>query len=156
MRALVLDASVAARFLLEEDFADQAQDALEEFIDGNLDLSAPRLIMVEVGNALRTAAARGIVGDVEASGMYSKLLDLGLGRIELTDEDHRRVLELSIRRKMSFYDAVYVYASKVNGVALLTADDSQVRCAVGETEVIHLRDFRKRSAASSTTHRARD
>ena len=148
MRAFVLDASVATRFLLEEDFGGQAQDALEEFIDGNLDLSAPRLIMVEVGNALRTAVARGISGDLEASSMYSKLLDLGLGRIKLTDEDHKHILEMSIRRKMSFYDAVYVYTSKVNGVALLTADDSQVRCAEGETEVIHLRDFRKRSAAS--------
>jgi len=148
MRSLVIDASVATRFLLEEDYAEQAQDVLEEFIEGNLDLSAPRLIMAEVGNAMRTAVARGIVGDVEASGMYSKLLDLGLGRIELTDEDHRRILELSIRRKMSFYDAVYVYCSKVNGAALLTADDSQVRCAEGEAEVVHLRDFRKRSAAS--------
>jgi predicted nucleic acid-binding protein len=55
---------------------------------------------------------------------------------------------LSIRRKMSFIDAVYVYVSKVNGVALLTADDSRVRCAEGETKVIHLSDFRKRSAAS--------
>jgi predicted nucleic acid-binding protein len=148
MRALVLDASVATRFLLEEDFSGQAQDALEEFICGNLDLSAPRLILAEVGNALRTAVARGILGDVEASSMYSKLLDLGLGRIELTDEDHEHILEMSIRRKMSFYDAVYVYASKVNGVALLTADDSQVRCAEGEAEVIHLRDFKKRGAAS--------
>ena len=146
MRALVIDASVATRFLLEEDYAGQAQDVLEEFIDGKLDLSAPRLIVAEVGNALRTAVARGIAGDLEVSGMFSRLLDLGLGRVELTDEDHKRILEIGIRRKMSFYDAVYVYVGKVNGVALLTADDSQVRCAEGETEVIHLRDFRKRSA----------
>jgi predicted nucleic acid-binding protein len=38
----------------------------------------------------------------------------------LTDEDHKRILKLSIRRKISFYDAVYVFASKMNGVALLT------------------------------------
>jgi predicted nucleic acid-binding protein len=31
----------------------------------------------------------------------------------LTDEDHKRILKLSIRRKISFYDAVYVFASKI-------------------------------------------
>jgi predicted nucleic acid-binding protein len=74
--------------------------------------------------------------------------ELGFGEDKVTDDDHRHILELSIRRKMSFIDAVYVYVSKVNGVALLTADDSRVRCAEGETKVIHLSDFRKRSAAS--------
>ena len=48
--------------------------------------------MVEVGDALRMALTGGISGDMEAFVTYSKLLNLGLGRIDLTDEDHKRVL----------------------------------------------------------------
>ena len=55
---------------------------------------------------------------------------------------------MNIKRKMSFYNAVYVYPINVNGAAQLTADDSQVRCAEGETKVVHLRDFRKRSTTA--------
>jgi predicted nucleic acid-binding protein len=145
LRTLIIDASVATRFLLEEDYSSQAQEALEDFIEGNLDLSAPRLIMAEVGNALRTASAKGLVGEDEASDLYSKLLDLSLGRIETSDEDHKHILELGIRKKMSFYDAVYIYTSKVNGATLLTADDAQRRYAEGETDVLHLKDFTKRT-----------
>lgn len=143
MKGYLIDASVAVRFLLKEDLSSEAEAVLEGFVDGKYDLSAPPLILCEVGNAIRTAAVRGEVSPEAAAVAYGFFLKLGLGRVTFPDEKYGRVLDLCLRRKLSFYDGVYVYWSGVLNVPLLTADDKMFEAAAGEATVVHLRDFAK-------------
>jgi predicted nucleic acid-binding protein len=49
LRVYVVDASVAARFLLVEEFSDKAEWLLQKFHDGAVELKAPGLERDEVG-----------------------------------------------------------------------------------------------------------
>ena len=122
---------------------------LGELAEGNLDLLSPWLIIAEVGNTLRTAASRGIVKPEEAREMFLEFLELGVGRLDITDEDQGQVLDLSMRIGMSFYDGAYIQMSKKHGVTLLSADDPQIKAAKGEVETLHLRNFKKMRYAGS-------
>ena len=142
MRSYVVDASVAARFLIEEDLAKEAGAVVKGYTDGEFDLFAPPLIAYEVGNALRTATARGAITHSQASEQFKLFNGMRLGRLPFGDADHDEALRLSSGKGFSYYDGVYVWASKAAGAPLLTADDKQYAFARGETEVIHLKDFK--------------
>jgi predicted nucleic acid-binding protein len=136
-----VDASVATRFLLKEDLAEKAELVLRSFTEGEIDLTSPPLINLEVGNALRTAASRCIIKPAEATSSFNTFLKLRLGKLAPTDRQYSDALELSIRRRVSYYDAIYIQCSKESEYKLLTADTKQLEAADGETEAIHLKDF---------------
>ncbi len=143
MRSYVVDASVATRFLLEEDLMGEARAVLNGHVEGEFELTAPPLIVYEVGNALRTAAARNVIDRALAAEYFRFFLGMRLGRLPFGDTDHDGTLGLSSGKGLSYYDGVYVWASREAGLPLLTADDRQYTLARGETEVIHLKDFNR-------------
>jgi predicted nucleic acid-binding protein len=136
-----VDASVATRFLLKEDLAEGAELVLRSFTEGKIDITSPPLIIYEVGNALRTAASRGIIESADATFSFNAFLRLGLGKLALSDRQYSDALEWSIRRGVSYYDAIYILSGKALGYKLLTADSKQLEAAVGELEALHLKDF---------------
>ncbi len=142
MRSYVVDASVATRFLLEEDLSAEAKGVLGRYLGDEFDLVAPPVIVYEVGNSLRTATARRVLDPSKAEDKFRLFLGMNLGRIPLDLADLDAALSLSILRGLSYYDGVYVWASKRLGVPLLTADDGQYGGARSETEAIHLKDFK--------------
>lgn len=75
--------------------------------------------------------------------VYDFFLRLELGRTVLPGEVYGRVLDPCLRRKLSFYDGVYVFWSGVLNAPLLTTDDKMCEAAVGEASVVHLRGFVK-------------
>ena len=136
-----MDASVATRFLLKEDLAEKAEQVLQSFVEGEIDLTAPPLINYEVGNALRTAASRGIVKPADATASFNTFLRLRLGKLSPSDRQYSDALEWSTRKGVSYYDVIYILCAKASGYKLLTADAKQLEAAEGEVEVLHLRDF---------------
>lgn len=141
MRSYVVDASVATRFLLEEDLSGEAKAVLRGYFEDEFDLVAPPIIVYEVGNSLRTATARNVVDPARAVEYFRRFLGMKLGRLSIDDADLDAALGLSISKGLSYYDGIYVWASRKEGVPLLTADDRQYAIARSETEVIHLKDF---------------
>jgi predicted nucleic acid-binding protein len=136
-----VDASVATRFLLKEDLAEEAERVLRSFAEGEIDLTAPPLINYEVGNALRTAASRGIIKPADATYSFNTFLRMKLGKLALSEGEYSDTLEWSIRKGVSYYDAIYILCSKASGNKLLTMDTKQLQAAEGEIEALHLRDF---------------
>jgi len=137
----VIDASVATRFVLSEDLYDEAKNIIEGFIEGEYNLLAPTLINYEVGNALRTAAARKEIGEEESGEAYEGFLRLKLDVDNIELSDFLGALALSNRRNISIYDAVYIWLSKKMAAPLVTVDAKQREAANGETIVRHLRDW---------------
>jgi predicted nucleic acid-binding protein len=141
LRPYVVDASVAARFLLFEELSDRAMLVLRVFLDGSSDLMAPRLLVYEVGNTLWKAVREGILGPDEAGEKFHHLLGLKLASVEFDLEEYGEILSWSVKNDATYYDGSYVIASKKLGATLITADDALYQRASKEISAIHLRDY---------------
>ena len=102
MRRYIVDASVAARFLLFEELSDKAVLVLRGFLDGSSDLMAPRLLVYEVGNTLWKAVREGILGPDEAGEKLHHLLGLELASVEFDREDHGEILNWSLKNGATY------------------------------------------------------
>ena len=139
----VVDASVAARFLLVEDLSDKAGLVLEGFIEGKFDLKAPKLVVYEVGNVLWKAVKQGLINLDEAKEKFSVFLGLKIDSIDLDENEHEEVLDWGARNEVTYYDSAYVRASIKTGATLITVDNALYMRARKEVLAIHLRDYQK-------------
>jgi predicted nucleic acid-binding protein len=143
LKRYVIDASVAMRFVLTEDLSDKALLILEDFKNGISELIAPKLIEYEVGNALWMAAIRNIIKKDDAEESIFSIIKFGIGSINLNSEEAKNALKWSIENKITYYDSVYVLASKKVKAIFITADDKLYNCAKKEVPTISLRDYPK-------------
>jgi predicted nucleic acid-binding protein len=96
---LVVDPSVAAKWVLEEDGSDRAV-ALRDVAD---DLIAPSLIAAEIGNALRKRAMRNAVSARDAVRALRGAISL-FARLIPPTELTSRSTELAIELRHPIYD----------------------------------------------------
>jgi predicted nucleic acid-binding protein len=115
---LVVDASVAVKWLVPEPHADAAHRALTA---AAYSLIAPDLIWPEVGNALWKKWRRGELTDDEPTRL---LHDLGRAPVKIVASrvlaDSAWMFALQYRRP--FYDSLYLALASAVGCSLLTAD----------------------------------
>lgn len=125
----VVDASVAVKWLVSEDGSDAAE-ALR-----GVDLHAPTLLPVEVGNVLRTLARRGDLTDDGARSAFDLLLAAPL---RLHDPDPalmRGALDLALGLGHPIYDCLYLALAIDLGAPLVTADGRFHRAANRRAEL---------------------
>ena len=119
---VVVDASVAFKWLVEEEDSDKAT-ALVRLWDGEGSrLAAPQLMSFEVANALYRRVVRGDFAVDVASGLMEDLMSLGIA-FHHGPNLHRRALELASQLQQSaVYDAHYLALAESLGCELWTAD----------------------------------
>ena len=125
MSALVLDASVACDWLLDDELDPRAQRAAERVSeDGAL---VPRLWHLEVRNALVSAERR---GRLTAQGVSDRLRTLEhLPVVTDAEPDLDAVVALARSHHISIYDAVYLELARRRRATLATMDAGLVRAA---------------------------
>jgi len=141
LRVYIVDASVAARFLLVEDLSEKAQLLLESFRDDIVELKAPVLLRYEIGNTLWKAARQKLASPGEASEKFSRFMKLKLDSIELNEQECRDALVWAVQNDATYYDSVYVKTCEKTGATLVTADDTLYKKASGDIPTLHLRDL---------------
>lgn len=111
----VLDASVVVAYLA----GGEASEVRERLLSSGEPLWAPQLIDAEVGHVLRRAV---LVGELRPARGKSALADLA--DLPLRRSGHLGLLERawSLRRNLSFYDALYVALAERLQMPLLTLD----------------------------------
>jgi predicted nucleic acid-binding protein len=144
LKVYVVDASVAARFLLVEELSDKADWLLQKFHDDAVELKAPGLVKYEVGNALWKAVKQKVIDAHEASRKFSQFIKLKLDCVELDEQESLAALTWAMKNDATYYDSVYVKASEKTGAILLTADDAFYEKVSKEVPTVHLRDLRDR------------
>lgn len=120
--SLVIDASVATKYLLPEADTDKARAVFKEWRDGRVDLLAPDILPAEVANALWKRALRGFAGRDEVEQLFAQF---SVMRIPLApaDELAGSALRLALTHRHSVYDGLYLALALETGWDFLTADE---------------------------------
>ncbi len=112
MSKLVVDASVAAKWLVTEPLSDKALDVL----GSSEELCAPDFPLAEVGNILWKKARAGDLAPAAAQERFRALLSMGVWR--------------------TVYDSLYLALAEAEGCDFVTADERLVN-AVAHTRSPH-------------------
>jgi predicted nucleic acid-binding protein len=121
---LVVDASVAAKWVLPEAGSDRAA-ALRK---ANDDLIAPALVVAELGNALWKSALRGDVGEAEANEAISLAIS-HFDRLVPLEDLAARAIEFAIEIRHPVYDCFYLALAERERVPVVSADDRLLEAA---------------------------
>ncbi|MEW6278802.1 MAG: type II toxin-antitoxin system VapC family toxin [Candidatus Eremiobacterota bacterium] len=122
MRLRVLDAGVAAKWVLQEPDSDRAAELLDAWRAGEVELIAPDLLLAEVGNVLYKRCH--LMGQLEAEEAERGLQLVLQARPELVSSEHlvESALELALRFGRSVYDCLYVALALRERCNVITAD----------------------------------
>ncbi|MGQ0623556.1 MAG: type II toxin-antitoxin system VapC family toxin [Sporichthyaceae bacterium] len=125
---LVIDASVALKWVVEEERSDRAAALLIDFDDGEVELVAPEHLVGEVGNGLRKRVTQQVLSVADARAALVGIRDLEL---ELIADPARWYASLSaaLDWQLTTYDAHYVLLAQAIGGELVTADARIVAAA---------------------------
>lgn len=113
---LVVDASVALKWLIEEPDSEAAL-ALQ-----GRDLVAPALLRLEVANVLRTLVARGTANRAQALDLLALFQTAPVTIIDPDEALEVRALEMGLELGHPVYDCLYLALSERTGCTLVTAD----------------------------------
>ena len=126
---VVVDASLAVKWLVEEEYSDKAHAALQYWDTRNITRIAPYLLPFEVANALHRRVVRGELSAGDSARMITRLLG---SRLELhqTPTLHVRALELARQLGQgAVYDAHYLALAEEFDCELWVADQRFFRAA---------------------------
>lgn len=127
---LVIDANIGLKALVPEQDSDKALKLFDDFRSGALDLLAPDLYPIEVGNILVNAARSGRIHSNDLPLMYGELMT-SLPIIFQSLSHFPRAFEIACQTRTSLYDALYVALAEREGCDLVTADDKLVKALPG-------------------------
>ena len=128
----VLDASVAACWLLDDEDDADASAALERL--GREDALVPQLWHVEIRNCLLVALRRQRLSDADLAERLQALAGLPV-RTD-TDLDPQSSFDLAHKHGLSVYDALYLNLAQRRGIPLATLDKALRRAATAEGVVV--------------------
>lgn len=127
--SVVVDASLAIKWLVDEDYSDEARAIARSWEMRGVGPAAPHLMPVEVTNALHRRVVEQELSVDEAVDLLEFLLSSGL---ELHEPPglHRRALELaSLLQQGAAYDSQYLALAETLNCDLWTADERFHRAA---------------------------
>ncbi|MBY5611155.1 type II toxin-antitoxin system VapC family toxin [Rhizobium leguminosarum] len=125
----VVDASVAAAWLLADEESRTAEEALS-FLETE-DALVPDLFWHEMRNILLTAERRKLISNEDVLACLMRLTSLPLRTV--SSEDHLPILRLAGKYQLSAYDAAYLALAVAENVSLATLDAGLERAASAES-----------------------
>ena len=134
----VADASVVAKWFLEEAFSEEARILRDDFMEGRVHLRVPSLLPFEVMNALRFNANFPVRNLLDAARALDRA---GLVTVPLVGDYLERTVLAAGRHDLTIYDASYLALAEVLACPLFSADDELVRLRVREPRIVHVRDY---------------
>ena len=130
----VLDASIAAAWVLQDEDAPAASAALERIaVD---EAVVPALFWFEIRNILVVSERSGRITEALTRQFLRSLVLLPISVDSGPDEE--RVLRLARLHKLSVYDAAYLELAQRRSIRLASLDEELVKAAKAEkTKVVH-------------------
>ena len=132
----IVDASVVAKWFLEERHSEEARLLRDSFAKGLLSLAVPSLLFYETLNVLRYA---GLYGEDELAEVSRALSEYGFDVWAPSGKLHEDTARMSLRYDITVYDASYVALAMHLGATLYTADTELVKKELAR----HISSFRE-------------
>jgi len=120
----VADASIVAKWFLEEDFSDKARQLRDSFVTGKLTISVPSLFFYETLNALWHS---GLFNEEELVLAARALYKYGFDVWDPKGKTYEQSAMLSSKYDISVYDASYVALALQLKATLYTADSELIQ-----------------------------
>jgi len=137
MEKVVADASVIAKWFVDEIYSDNARKLRDEFINGSVEILSPELMPYEVLNALKYT---GLFSKEEIVLIARALALYGFRLFPLTKNLAEKTAEIAMRRNTTVYDAAYIALAEEQNAQLFTADEKLIK-SVDLDFVRHIREF---------------
>ena len=118
----VVDASIAVKWVIPEVLSDQA----DRIRDGDADVLAPDLLLVEVANALWKKTAAKEISPREADAAFDLVRRSGID-LRATGPLLPRAMDVARRLGHPVYDCVYLALAERERSAFVTADQRLLR-----------------------------
>lgn len=120
---VVVDASLAIKWVLKEPYTEQALALAEEWAAAGTRPAAPCLLLVEATNVLHRRAMLGHISSSQARELLAGLLDMGI-EIRESPQMHFRAMKLAQElQRPAVYDTHYLALADILGCELWTADE---------------------------------
>ena len=133
--SVVVDASVAFKWIVEEEYSEEAWLFLVKWRNEQTQVIAPTWFLFEISNILYQRVRQGHLTLDAATGMLSELQAAGIELIGYDDSLHVRALELAYRFNLrATYDAHYLALAESMDCEMWTADErlwNSVKTALG-------------------------
>lgn len=122
MKNFVVDASVVTKCFITEDYSDKATEIIDAHIKGYISLSAPSLIIYELGNVFWKHPQ---INHEKAYMYIKKFLELQITLVNIRSDNKilKATCQTSKNRNITFYDASYLALAKESKTKLITADE---------------------------------
>lgn len=138
MARCVADASVVAKWFLEEEHSDAALRLRDDHAADLIQVEAPSLMPYEVLNAVRYAGFSLEELKELAVGLESLAIPLHPVRGQVANA----TLEVAHSADITVYDATYAGLALVLHVPMYSADSRLLQALTGVVEGVHIRDYR--------------
>ena len=112
----VVDASVAAKWLVEEDGSEAALALQSE------DMIAPALLRIEIANLLRTLVGKKVVSGGAVLELFRFFQSAPVTIVDSDEDLEKRALEIALDLGHPVYDCIYLALAERTGRVLVTAD----------------------------------
>lgn len=140
---VVVDASVAAKWLLPENDTERAEALLDACKAGRYTPTAPEILCAEVAAVLWKRVRRGLLAPERANFLFERFEGIRPILLPMTGLV-RPALKLALRYQHPVYDALYVALSRQLSCDLLTADEELHRIFSPDHPGVRLlRDWRQ-------------
>jgi predicted nucleic acid-binding protein len=120
---VVAEASVVAKWFLDEEFSEEALLLRDSLIAGKLTIAVPTLIFYEVLNAMRYSR---LYNADELVTLARSLSKYGFEVWDPKGELYERTAKLGLESGVSIYDASYIALANLIKSSLYTADNNLV------------------------------
>lgn len=123
MPVAVVDASVVAKWFVEEEGSDKAVKIRDRYIEGEMKLIAPEIISFEVLNALYY---KGLFSEDELKEVSEALDAFSFELYPLKGEYARKTIEAAYENDITIYDASYIALAVMRNSYVYTADEKLI------------------------------
>ena len=134
---MVLDCSVAAKWILPEPDAAPALALLDRYIKGDVLLIAPDLLLIEFAGLLAKRHRRKLLSAAEARAAFSFMAKFAPRLFDMAPR-LPAILDMALRHRLSFWDCHYLLLGLDYHCPIVTADLRLFRTAKAGSPRVHL------------------
>ncbi len=137
----VIDASVAVKWFIPEEYSDIALKILESFSRRELLLYEPNSMKLEFSNAIRKYYVKGIIKKEIMFEILNEMRRIPISFIAIDWEKVIKAAKIALKENLTVYDAYYLVISDEYKIPVITADDKFIKSAKKHYDIVHLKEF---------------